>query len=423
MVKPQELQNGMRVHVLPLSGTEAVALLVLVNVGSRNEPRNLWGASHFVEHLMFKGTKRRSNTVDISRELDRYGAEYNACTGKDFTGYHVKIDPAQAEIAVDLLHDMLFHSKYDAKEMSREKQVIVEEIKMYDENPIMHVEDLLEETMFDGHELGRNIAGTAASVRAMRRADVLGYRDAHYVPQAITIVAAGKVPKDIIAMLERTFGKVKARKAPAASTTFMPRKRSAASRVRVQTKPLKQMQLALGFPAFKRGHADAEALKILGVILGGTMSSRLFIEVRERKALCYSVRAAIDAYADVGVFAIRAGLDAARLPLAMATIMREVRKVVKSGVTDHELAMAKDNIRGALTLRLEDSLEHAEFFGRQELFLGEALTPAERMKRVNTVTREDVHRVAKVVLDESAMSIAAIGPYTSAKAFMQKAGL
>lgn len=419
MVKPQRLKNGMRVHLVPFAGTEAVTLLVLVKVGSRHESLKLWGASHFVEHLMFKGTKKRPKTVDISRELDRYGAEYNAYTGKDLTGYYVKIDAARVGVAVDLLYDMLFNSKFDEKEMAREKNVIIEEIKMYEENPIMHVEDLLEEVMFDGHVLGRNIAGTAKSMKAMKRTDVLAYHDTFYSASNMTIVMAGKLPKDAKAKLEATFGKIKEREVPTVGGHFTGRTPTDIPLVRVQTKPLEQIQVAIGFEAPPRGHKDMEALKLLGVILGGTMSSRLFIEVRERRALCYNVRTSIDTYEDVGIFSIRAGLDAARLTLAMDTIMAEIRKVLAGGVTIKELEMAKDNIRGGMMLRLEDSSEQAEFFGRQELFFGEALTPDERMKRFTAVTLEDIHRVAKYVLDFRKMSIAAIGPYKDDKAFLK----
>ncbi|MCR4312159.1 MAG: insulinase family protein [Candidatus Uhrbacteria bacterium] len=419
MVKPQHLKNGIRVHLVPFAGTEAVTLLVLVGVGSRHEAMKVWGGSHFIEHLMFKGTKKRPKTVDISRELDRYGAEYNAYTGKDLTGYYVKIDGAKIGVAVDLLNDMIFHSQYDAKELAREKKVIIEEIKMYEENPIMHVEDMLEEAMFEGHVLGRNIAGTASSMMAMRRDDILAYRDANYIPSRMTIVMAGKVPKDAIEQLEKTFGKVKKGKPTGKVEAFVGREPSDVPRVRVQNKPLEQMQVAIGFEAPGRGHKDSEALKLLGVILGGTMSSRLFIEVRERRALCYSVRAAIDAYEDIGVFSIRAGLDASRLTLAMDVIMREIRKVVKDGVTGDELAMAKDNIRGGMMLRLEDSSDRAEYYGRQELFFANVETPDERMDRFNSVTLDDVKRVAAYVLDFKKMSIAAIGPYKNEREFLK----
>lgn len=411
MSKLHTLKNGARVHIVPLKGTQAATLLVLFKVGSRNEPMKVWGGSHFIEHLMFKGTKRRPETLDISKELDRYGAEYNAYTGKDLTGYWVKIASEQVPVAVDLLHDMLFNSKFEATEMTREKKVIIEEIKMYEENPIMHLEDILEEAMFQGHTLGRNIAGTPKSMLDMKRNDVLAYRDAHYVPENMVITVAGNVPDNILPVLEKTFGKVKAQPTVSESEPYAVDGEWATPRVRIQEKPLEQIQVALGFPTFGRDHKDTEALKLLASILGGTMSSRLFIEVREKRGLCYTVRAATDFYEDTGTFTVRAGLDAGRLTLALKVIVNELKKIAKDGVTAAELKMAKDNVKGSTTLRLEDSSNLAEFFARQTLFQGRAESVEERLKKFNAVSLADVKRVAKEIIRFTRLSVAAIGPY------------
>jgi predicted Zn-dependent peptidase len=411
MSKVHTLKNGTRVHLLPSSGTQAATLLVLFKIGSRNEPLKVWGGSHFIEHLMFKGTKKRPETIDISKELDRYGAEYNAYTGKDLTGYWVKIAAEQIPVAVDLLHDMLFNSKFEEAEMTREKKVIIEEIKMYEENPIMHLEDLLEEAMFDGHTLGRNIAGTAKSMTAMKRKDVLAYRDAYYVPENMVIAIAGNVPKNALSLLEKSFGKVKAKPMVTENVPFTIEGEWQQPRVRRQFKQLEQIQVALGFPTPGRDHKDMEALKLLSSILGGTMSSRLFIEVREKRGLCYNVRATVDAYEDVGVLTVRAGLDASRLSLAMKVIVSELHKIAKKGVTPAELKMAKDHVKGATTLRLEDSSNLAEFFARQELFGDKVETAEERLKRFAAVKISDVQRVAREIINFRRVSIAAIGPY------------
>jgi predicted Zn-dependent peptidase len=411
MSKLHTLKNGARVHIVPLKGTQAATLLVLFKVGSRNEPLKVWGGSHFIEHLMFKGTKRRPETLDISKELDRYGAEYNAYTGKDLTGYWVKIASEQVPVAVDLLHDMLFNSKFEAAEMTREKKVIIEEIKMYEENPIMHLEDILEEAMFQGHTLGRNIAGTPKSMLDMKRNDVLAYRDAYYVPENMVITVAGNVPENILAVLEKTFGKVKPRPTVSESEPYVVEGEWTTPRVRIQEKQLEQIQVALGFPTFGRDHKDTEALKLLASILGGTMSSRLFIEVREKRGLCYTVRASTDFYEDTGTFTVRAGLDASRLTLALKVIVNELKKIVKNGVTPAELKMAKDHVKGATTLRLEDSSNLAEFFARQELFQGSAETVEERLKKYNAVTLKDIKRVAQEIIRFTRLSVAAIGPY------------
>lgn len=419
MLNARTLKNGARLHVVPVEGTEATTLLVLFKVGSRNEQMNVWGGSHFVEHLMFKGTKRRPKTLDISRELDRYGAEYNAYTGKDLTGYWVKIESGKIDVAIDLLHDMLFHSKFDAKEMAREKKVIIEEIKMYEENQIMHIEDLLEEAMFDGHVLGRNIAGTAKSMIDMKRDDVMAYHKNYYQPENMVVVMAGAIPASAQKKIEKSFGTVAKRAVKRVDEPFAGVKANKGPRVRLQMKPLEQIQLALGFPTPGRAHKDMEALKLLASIMGGTMSARLFVEVREKRGLCYTVRAGLDSYDDVGMFTVRAGLDAKRLAEALKVIVNELKKVAKSGVTAHELQMAKDNLRGGMLLQLEDSSASAEFVARQELFLGSVFSPEERMKRFQKVTTADIKRVAKEVLDFKQMSAAAIGPYASEKDFLK----
>jgi len=404
------LKNGARVLLAPIEGTEAATILVMFKIGSRNEDLKVWGGSHFIEHLMFKGTAKRPETIAITKELDRYGAEYNAYTGKDMTAYYVKIAGQKLPVAVDLLHDMLFNSLYKAGEMTKEKKVIIEEIKMYEENPIMHLEDLLEEAMFEGHTLGRNIAGTAKSMTDMKRSDVIAYRDAYYVPENTIIVVSGKYPPDIMARLEKTFGKVKHGKKRVYDDVYLD-PGTHPVRIRRQFKDLKQIQVAFGFPLPGRMHEDMPAIKLLATILGGTMSSRLFIEVREKRGLCYNVRATTDGYDDVGTFTVRAGLDAGRLSLASKTIVNELKKVAKSGVTAAELQMAKDNIQGGLTLQLEDSSNRAEFYGRQELFEGAVETMEERMKKYMKVSLKDVQRVAKEYLDFNRLSLAAIGPY------------
>lgn len=423
MKKPILLSNGMRAHLLPFSGTEAVTVLVLVKVGSRYEEPEINGASHYIEHLMFKGTKRRPTTLDISRGLDAVGAEYNAFTGKDYTGYYITMEAGKLPLAVDMLHDMIFHSKYDKTEMDRERGVIIEEINMYHDNPMMHVEELIEQTMFEGSTLGWDIAGSPETMRSMTRDAVIAFRDAYYAPERMVIGVAGKVSKDTRALLEKTFGKVKPKPMAKEFAPFVPLKPSKTTRCRVQYKDVEQLQVALGFPSFGVQDKRNSAVSLLASILGGTMSSRLFISVRERKGLCYFVRAENGTYDDTGAFLIRSGLDKSRLPEAMKTILAEVEKIKKTGVTPRELKEAKDNFRGRILLRLEESSNRADWYARQELILGKALTPEERMKEIDAVKAADVKKVANEILDLSKMTAAAIGPFKDGKAFLKAAGL
>lgn len=420
MSKVQTLKNGTRVHIVPMPGTEAMTILVLFKVGSRHEPLKVWGGSHFIEHLMFKGTKKRPTTLQLTQLIDQYGAEYNAYTGKDKTGYYIKIDGEKANVALDVLSDMLLNSLFEKKEMDRERKVIIEEIKMYEENPIMHVEDLLEEAMFDGHVLGRNIAGTAKTMMATKRDALLAYRDAYYVPSNTVVVLAGKVPKDALAQLEKTFGKRAKKKLPDAGPAFTGLADTKRPRVRRQFKKVEQVQLAFGFPTFGRDHVDQESLKLLSTILGGSMSSRLFIEVREKRGLCYHVRSEVDAYDEVGTFVVRAGLDAKRLPEASTVIVKELKKMVASGVTEEELRKAKDHVKGAIKLRLEDSSDRAEFIGRQELFFNHVDDLDARLAKFEAVTVADIARVAKEVINFKKLSIAAVGPFKTDAALLER---
>lgn len=420
MTKAKQLKNGMRFLTLPYKGTSAVTVLVLVDVGSRHESTKVEGGSHVIEHMMFKGTTRRPTNLDIARELDRYGAEFNAYTGKDITGYYVRIDADQTSVAIDLLHDMLFHSKFDATELNREKKVIVEEIKMYEENPIMHIEDMIESVLFEGTKLGADIAGTPESVVNMKRADVLAYRDEHYTPEKMVVVMAGAVPANAQALLEKTFGSLKATEHEVrAYETIANITDGAAVRAKVEYKPLKQVQLAMGFPTVAREHADVPAIKLISMILGGSMSSRLFVEVRERKGLCYAIGTQIEFYEDIGGFVIRAGLDTGRLPKAAQTILKELKKVKREGVTKKELQYAKDHLEGAMKLSLENSSARAAFYGKQELYSGQMKTPQERMAELRAVTLSDIKRVANEVFDIHHLCVAAIGPYKKEEELMK----
>ncbi len=413
-----KLKNGMRVHLVPVTGTQAVTVLVLTKVGSRYETPELNGASHFIEHLMFKGTKRRPTTLDISRALDSVGAQFNAFTNKHVTGYYIKIDAKHTNLAVDMLHDMLMHSKFDPKEMDRERGVIIEEINMYQDSPMRHVEDLLEAIVFEGNTLGWEIAGTHKTMKEMKREDIIRYRDQHYIPARMVVTVAGNIPKDIRATLEKTFGSVKPSKE--VHPSFEPFVQGASKkRVQVQYKKTEQIHLMFGFPSYGIKDDRNETISILSSILGGTMSSRLFISVRERKGLAYMVRSSNGVYDDAGMFSIQAGLDKSRVPLAYKTIMQELRKIKREGVTAKEVKEAIDHIRGGLLLSMENSSNQAEWYGDEELFLDQVRTPEQFMKRLEKVTAADVKAMANEILNEKKMKMAVIGPYKNEEAFLK----
>jgi len=409
--KLRKLKNGLPVLLVPQKGTRSMTLLVLCRVGSRYESKDINGASHFIEHLMFIGTKKRPTTEILTRELDRYGAEYNAFTGKDMTGYYIKMDAEKTPLAVDMLNDMIFHSTYDPKEIDRERGVIIEEINMYEDNPRMHLEDILEEALFAGSTLGWSIAGPREVIRSVSREKLVAYRDAYYIPSRMTIAVAGKIVPGIMPILEKTFGRIKRDGGKdEAFAPFAPPKKIA-DPIGYQEKNTEQVQFSLAFHGLKLGDKDLAAASLLATILGGTMSSRLFIQIRERRGLCYSISASHQPMEDTGVFSISAGLEKKRFHEAFKAIMAEVRKTLRSRVTAEELRRAKDHIRGKTLLAFEDSANQADWYGRQWLFRHKVETPEERMKRFEAVTSAQIARVAKRIFRKESMAVAVIGPF------------
>lgn len=409
--KTKKLKNGMTVVMVPQKGATSCTLFVMVRVGSRYETKRMNGASHFVEHLMFKGTKRRPTSHILTQTLDRYGAEYNAFTGKDVTAYYVKIDAAHAALAADLLHDMVFHSRFEPKEINKERGVILEEINMYEDNPLMHVEDLLEEALFPDSTLGWNIAGPREVIRNITPKQLVDYRDAYYVPERVTVVMTGKIPAGLREDVASRFGAVAAKRTgeDAPYGRFCP-PLALAKPVRLQKKETEQVQLGIGFHSVPIGHEHTPAAKLLANILGGSMSSRLFTEIREKRGLCYTIRAQHDPFEDTGIFSITAGLDKTRIGDAAEAILGELARIAKTTVGKSELTRAKDNMRGRLMLAFEDSAAQAEWYARQWTFMKELKTPEEQLRDIDRVTAATLRDVAAGILSAPHMAVAAIGP-------------
>lgn len=415
MTKPRlhTLKNGMKTILIPQKGSASMTIFVMVKVGSRYETREINGVSHFIEHLMFKGTKKRPNTEILSRTLDQYGAEYNAFTGKDMTAYYIKMDAEKTPLAIDMLHDMLFHSKYDPVEIDRERGVILEEINMYEDNPRRHLGDILDEVFFPNSTLGWNIAGPRKVIQAVTRDQIIAYRDAYYIPERMTVVVAGKIIPDLLPLLNRTFGSVRSPKhrQDMEFTVYQPPDRLV-DVLALQNKKTEQVQLGLSFYGIPMNDPDVPAATLLATMLGGSMSSRLFIQIRERLGLCYSIGADHECLQDVGVFSIRAGLDKKRMAEATSAIFKEIDKISHTRVTNDELRRAKDHIRGRNTLAFEDSATQADWYGRQWLFQHKLETMEEKIAKIEKVRPEQVQSVAKRIFRADRMASAVIGPFS-----------
>ena len=415
-----QLKNKANVILVPQAEAQSVTVLVMFPVGSRYETEKLSGASHFIEHMMFKGTKKRPSTLILTREIDRLGADYNAFTEKEFTGYYIKANKDYIETILDILADMLNNSLFDAEEIQREKTVIVEELRMYRDNPLMNIGNIFEGLMYQDCPLGWDIGGTDKTVMCIKRQDMLAYRDKYYRPDNMTIVVAGNLDKEIEERLNRNFDRklnTSARLSAGYNLTeiknkFLPAKfgsLAGGKSLRVEQKKTDQAQLMFGFPGLDHNSKHNPALGVLNTILGGSMSSRLFIKIRERLGLAYMVRSGADSYRDTGYFYIRAGLDAKNIKRAISVSKQEMEKILEKGVTDRELKDAKTHIRGGLALAMEDSSAQASWYAKEILFHDKIKTPEERLLEIQAVTNDAIKIVAGKLFDFKKMRVAIIG--------------
>ena len=416
MYKIKKLKNGLQLILSPLKQTQAVTVLVLLPVGSRYETKNINGVSHFIEHLLFKGTKKRPTSLEISKALDSVGAEYNAFTAKDHTGYYIKTAAKKIELAFDVLSDMIFNSVFDPVEINKERGVIIEEINMYEDNPLMYLGDVLEGAVFASSTLGWNIAGPCQVIKDISRQNILAYKDKFYQPQNMILAVAGNFNySQVIKLAAKYFNHQNQPLKPVKFKKF--KTNQTKPRLKLIYKKTEQVQLGLGFPAYSLADPKIFVLSLLAVILGGNMSSRLFTVVREKHGLAYFIKAAIDAYQDTGSLIIQAGLDKARLNQAISLILSELKRVREFGVFAAELKSAKDFLQGKLILDMEDSENIADWFGKQQLLSGKIYTPEQKLKKVMAVSAGQIKKVAAEIIQQRHLNLALIGPFKDQKVF------
>lgn len=407
------LSNKLTVLTIPQPSTETVTVMVLVPVGSRHENPNNNGISHFLEHLMFKGTERRPSTLELTKQLDAVGAEYNAFTAKDTTLYYIKVAANQLELALDLFSDMLFHSLFDPAEIDRERGVILEELNMYEDNPLMHVDTVFEMSLFhEDHPLGYDIGGKKDNIRELPRQAFIDYKKRHYSPAAMHLVIAGNIDKRVSKWVKQYFSDQPAGKGKPSFQKFTPYQKQL--QFRHKFKETQQTQLALGVPAIGlKKPQQLATLSVLSTILGGNMSSRLFISIRERQGLCYVIHSDVSPYVDTGALMIQAGVDNQRVEPAIVAIVEELQRLKTELVSVEELNNAKTCIAGHTALKMEDSAAMAGYYGKQSVLLGEMINPKQKLAMINKVTREDIRRMAQSLLNLQQLNIASIGPQTS----------
>ena len=410
-----KLKNGLRVITVPMKDNPTVTVLVLVETGSKYETKKKNGISHFLEHMCFKGTTKRPTAYAISSELDSLGSQYNAFTSQEYTGYYAKSDAKHFKQIFDVVSDIYLNSIFPEAEMQKEKGVIVEEINMYEDMPHRHVQDLFMALLYGDQPAGWNIAGTRENVKAMKHEDFVKYKHAHYVPKATTVIVAGKVKSDkVMREINKVFGNLKSTKKGIKIKIIEKQNKP---KVLVEYKKTDQTHLVLGVRAFNTYNKDNPTLSVLSAILGGGMSSRLFIKLREELGAAYYVRASVDNYTDHGFLEISAGVSNHRATLVISEILKECKRLMIEEVTEKELQKVKEYLSGNMKLELESSDAFASFYGGQEILKKKILKPKEMELKVRKVTAKKVQDLAKKIFKNQTLNLALIGPFESKKEF------
>jgi predicted Zn-dependent peptidase len=408
------LQNGLRVVLIPMEGSKTATVVVMTGTGSRYEDEKENGLAHFLEHMFFKGTKRRKNARAISEELDGVGSVYNAFTAKERTAYWAKVSSQYLDTAMDVVFDIFLNSKLPPAEITKERGAVIQEIDMYEDMPMRTVDNVFDALVFgEKHPLGRTILGPKENIRAFTRKNFSDYLKRNYNAHNTVVVIAGAfVESKVLWKVHKEFGTF-SHGTPPMFIPFVSTQRE--PQIAIKQKKTDQTQLMLGVPAYPYLHHDEFALEVLSSILGGGMSSRLFTEVREKRGLAYSVRSWADRYPDCGYFVAQAGVEHAKLEKAVQTILGEFKRIKKTKVSQQELNKAKAHIKGSLVLQRDTSDEIAEFAATSMINIGTVRTVEEIIKGIDKVTTEDIQRVANDILLTERLNLAIIGPHSDQK--------
>jgi predicted Zn-dependent peptidase len=403
MINRYSCKNGVRIVLENIPTVRSVAIGVWIGTGSRNENPQTNGISHFLEHMFFKGTKTRS-AKEIAESFDSIGGQVNAFTSKEYTCYYAKVLDTHAQFALDVLADMFFNSSFVEEELNKERNVVLEEIKMYDDTPDDIVHDLLSTAIYGDHPLGYPILGTEETLNTFTGSTLKDYIHNRYTPENVVISIAGNVSDKFILEVEKYFGSYEGgdssiiENIPVFQSNHLSRK-----------KETEQAHLCIGFEGLKIGHEDVYSLIILNNILGGSMSSRLFQEVREQRGLAYSVFSYHSAYQDNGVVTVYGGTGAKQLDVLYETIQETLEKLKQDGITDKELNNSKEQLKGSLMLGLESTNSRMSRNGKNELLLKRHRSLDEIIEQIDQVTKQSVDGMATSVFTDK-YSVSLISP-------------
>jgi predicted Zn-dependent peptidase len=409
------LNNGVRVVTSRMDHVHSASLIFLYGVGARYEEDHQAGVSHFIEHMLFKGTEKRPDPAMISSQIEGVGGIINASTGREGTNYWVKVPADHLASSFDVLADIVRNSLFVEEEMEKERFVIVEEIHGVHDTPDDLVHDIIDEVVWDGQPVGRSILGTESTVGTLTHQDMRAFMDQHYRPERLVIAASGKVDhNEVVEMAEKAFGDL----APGMGDTCgLTQMLQTAPRVRLIERPTEQAHLCIAHAALPYTDERRYVQGTIDSILSSGMSSRLFQEIRERRGLVYSVYGYFRQYADVGQGVVYAGTDLLRVDETIDAILNEMRKLKEDGVPEEELRMTKEMSKGRIVMGLEDSRSVASWIGGQELTFGEIKTPEEVMVEIDSVKAADVLELAREIYREDRLNLALIGPYTDEEHF------
>ncbi len=400
-------KNGIRYIYVPAPESRATTVLVLVNAGSEFETKDINGISHFLEHLCFKGTVKRPSSDLIASELDSLGAEYNAFTGNEATGYYAKAANKNFEKILDVVADLYLNPVVDQKEMDKERGVIIEEINMYEDLPMEKVRENLAALLYGDTPAGWSVAGTKENIEKISRDDVLSYRKRHYVAGKTVVVVSGGI-KNPERLVEEKFASLDGgeiiKKVETKESQDKPM-------IKLQNKETDQTHIIFGIRAFSLFDERRYTLSVLADILGGSMSSRLFNKVREEMGAAYYIRAGVELSSDVGILTVSSGIDKNRLYEISSAIIGELKRMATEKVSDEELSKAKEHLSGKLVLQLETSDELAGFYGSDELICGSERTPDEIIANYQKVTTDDILQLAKDLMKNEKLNFSAIGQF------------
>ncbi len=407
--KETTLKNGLRIITIPMQETKTATAVIMVGVGSRYEKEKEAGLSHFIEHMLFKGTKKRPTPLMISEELDVIGGEFNAFTGKDKTGYYAKADAKHIQTVLDIVSDMYLNSEIKTSEIEKEKGTILQELSMYEDLPMRSISDVFEKLLYQKNNLGREIIGSKKTIQSFKRKDFLAYKEKFYVANDTVVCVAGKINEtQTIKQIKKYFSTFKKGNKPEIVKVEEKQKRP---QIRIKFKKTDQTHLMVGVRAYGWNDKNRYALALLATILGGNMSSRLFMEVREKRGLAYYVKTGVEAFEDCGYLATNAGVKHQNLKLTIQTILKEYVKIAQRKVSEKELKKAKSFLKGKAVMSMEASDEVAMFFIEQKVTKKKVMTLEEKMHLIDQVTADEILKVAQEIFQASKLNVAVIGPH------------